>query len=186
MSARLDTKVENYTNTLAITRRQMSAPQIHHEKSSAQIYSRPSTAPQRLYRTYGKHVDQHHSMPTSAPCSPSVPSTRYIYYHYDEDMTKIHRQNCYIPTQHSVDVHNAFSPVHGPHTHIRSLLGPPPAPRPLTGIFHSAAFYHAPGRYPTPSKPFPPRRSQSRLSSSSHRKIPILVPFNSIAWDRNL
>ena len=185
--------IDNYAqfakSTVQSSLRQKSAshiPSTERSTLSAYLESRPSTAPHVLYKTYAQTESP--TLSRQLMRTPGGQSTKYIDYHFDENMTKIHRQNCYIPSEHSIDVHNAFSPVHGPHTNIHSLLGPPPVPRPMKGVFHSSAFYHAPGRYPTPSKPYPPRRSQSRLSSSSYRitPVPVLVPFNSLPWDRNI
>ncbi|XP_013385421.1 TPR repeat-containing protein DDB_G0287407 isoform X2 [Lingula anatina] len=75
---------------------------------------------------------------------------------------EVHRSRCYIPTEHSIDIDNAFT-IQGPHSSVKSLLGPPPAPRDISkGVHHGAAWYHVPGRYPTNEKPYPPKRSQTR------------------------
>ena len=139
------------------------------EKNYQYDQTRPQTAPHVLYEQYGPQRRSH-----TANSSYGTPqrSTRYMNYNFDKNMYAIHHQNCYIPTQHSIDIHNAYSPVSGPHTQVRSLLGPPPVPRHQPSVYHSSAFYYAPGRYPTPSKPFPPRRSQSRQSFSSYHQQP--------------
>lgn len=84
-----------------------------------------------------------------------------------------HRKKCYIPGPHSIDPENAYSVSHGPHTAVVTLMGDPEAPRYSaisTGICHSSAWYHIRGRYPTVSKPYPPKRSQRRIHFNNNIK----------------
>ncbi len=73
----------------------------------------------------------------------------------------LHHQNCYIPGSHTIDIHNTQSVTSGTNSTIVSLL-PKSVPRGRQ-IHHASAFYHVPGRYPTMTQPFPPKRSQSRM-----------------------
>ncbi|XP_077983665.1 uncharacterized protein LOC144438489 isoform X2 [Glandiceps talaboti] len=77
------------------------------------------------------------------------------------DDNSVHRHKCYIPGKFTLDPTNAKD-VHGPHSPIRTLLGDPLCPRPRSALVHSAAWYHVPGRYSTPDKLYPSKRSQIR------------------------
>ena len=74
----------------------------------------------------------------------------------------VHRAYCRTP--------GPFAPLGtitcGPHCRLDSLLGDTVQRVRSQGPLHKSAFYHVPGRYSTSQKPYPPKRSQSRISAT--------------------
>ena len=82
-----------------------------------------------------------------------------------------HRFKCREHTAHAFTTENTFSAINGPNASTESLLGPKPCPRNTDfQLQHTSAWYHVPGRYATMDKPYPPKRSQTRMHEA-HRKL---------------
>lgn len=79
---------------------------------------------------------------------------------------KSHSSSCDIPGPHSLHISNTRSVTSGPNCALTSLLGQPETPRNISkGIHHNSAWYHVPGRYSTPDRKVPPKRSQKTKES---------------------
>lgn len=77
-----------------------------------------------------------------------------------------HQFHCDIPGAHTIHKSNSRSVTMGPNCSLESLLGPAQGPRNIDhDIHHKSAWYHVSGRYATPNKKYPPRRSQKSPGS---------------------
>ena len=131
--------------------------QYGYVKSESPVTSSSAVLP-HVELTRDKMTRTYSAPPAGMTYQSSRPSSSFEYHH----------QSCYVPGPHSVDVHNTYSVVPGPNSSVDSLLGPPPCPRPRRSLQHMSAWYHVPGRYPTITCPFPPKRLHKRLSSKRH------------------
>lgn len=77
-----------------------------------------------------------------------------------------HQSHCDIPGAHSIHKSNSRTVTMGPNCSLDSLLGAARCPRDIDHeIHHKSAWYHVPGRYITPKKQYPPKRSQKSPGS---------------------
>ena len=92
---------------------------------------------------------------------------------------EVHRNKCYIPGPHAIDLHNAYSITPGPHSTIHSLLGDPPCPRPTFQYHHGSAWYQIPGRSPLDKNASMQLRHMRRSYSASSVRVYDLDPRTS-------
>ena len=71
-----------------------------------------------------------------------------------------HLSRCSVPGRQSLYLSNQQTVV-GPHSDLRCLMDYR-YPERTRQIHHQSAWYHVPGRYPTPEIVYPPKRSQTR------------------------
>lgn len=64
-----------------------------------------------------------------------------------------HFSRCCVPGPHDIHPSNVRT-LHGPHSHLQSLLGPPSCQHEqgISTPLYRSAWYHVPGRYPTPKQ----------------------------------
>ena len=144
---------------------------------------RPHSAPIKMLQRYGRMAPTRALSPSNSfhkggrvkQRLNSAPSQRSHHRNHGSHCSTvsvdstIHKTKCYVPGPHSIDVNNAYS-MRGPHSTIYSLLGSQPCPRSISSdVHHKSAWYHVPGRYSTIERPFPSKRSQTRLPTKSSK-----------------
>ncbi|KAK3101835.1 hypothetical protein FSP39_006718 [Pinctada imbricata] len=151
------------------------------EVKRTQFVESVEKVPLRLFNRYNSAGSSRSSASRQLPDKSRLNSARSYgsshitgFSYYSKSSVRTNQSKRSVHSPHAITTGNTRSVTVGPNCDLDSLVEKA-SPRDISkNVHHRSAWYHVPGRYSTPDKPYPPKRSQKTTEARDleHRLTP--------------